>query len=152
MSFELDFWIIGGALCVVLLLGLGILILGIGCLFLYDARQLRLIQLVINHRGIGREDQPQVMVPWDRIRHVVVSTGNPGWRRLLVDDGRMPEDWWTPPTIYAGRAQLRLLARRRRLLVNVPIDRLDVPADQIIRAIRHHSGGRFPDLGRRDLG
>jgi hypothetical protein len=134
------------SLDVIVMLGLGMGNYLVGALHLADASQLREFRLVIDHGGVASASRPGVVVPWERIQHVVVTSGSARTRRLLVDDGAVPPEWWWVSTVRAGRGLRRLLARRgRRFLVNVPIGRLDAAERDIRDAIRYFSGERFPD-------
>jgi hypothetical protein len=118
----------------------------LGCLHLLDAWHLKRIRLVIDNRGIAREDGRRFEVPWERVRHVAVTSGSRNARRLLVDHGAVPESWWwRQGPVRPKRAYLRLLPGRRGFAVNVRIDMLDPDAATILNAIRYFSGGRFPD-------
>lgn len=101
--------------------------------------------LAIGPEGISRLNDPPLAVRWDHIRHIVVTGGKPGSRRLLVDDGTGTPA--RPRSVHIGlRDSLAYLAGRRRFTVDIPIDALNVEAGEVVRAIRHHSGGRLPDL------
>jgi hypothetical protein len=134
-----------GWLDTLVFLGLSAGHLVLGAIYLSDARMLRRFRAVLDHRGVSSNHRPGVVVPWERIQHVGVTGGNRGYRRLLVDDGSIPEWFWDLPKIQPGRALLRQLFGRAGFLVNVPIDRLNVEAAEIVTAIRSYSGGRFPD-------
>lgn len=120
-----------------------------GCHYVVDAWRLERIRLVIDERGISQTDKFRTEMSWDQIRHVAVTSGSVFLRRLLVDGGTMPASWWFADTINHRRAVLRLTRPRRprRFEINAPIDRFNVGALDILWAIHHHSGGRFPDRG-----
>jgi hypothetical protein len=107
---------------------------------LREVRRLDGLRLVIDADGISCGERT---VPWSRIRHATVTAGRAGSRRLLVDDGTGSElsaaHRGTSPQAIVGRVS-------RRYALDVPLDRLDVPADQLVGAIRRHSGQRLPDL------
>lgn len=108
---------------------------------LREVRQLDRLRLVIDRHGIACEDG--TVVPWERIRHIVVTRGRLGTRRLLVDDATGPE---VTPEDAAMSIRAIVGRVRKKFVIDTPIDRLDVAAEEVIRAIRHHSGHRFPDI------
>lgn len=109
----------------------------------HEVRQLDGLRLIIDDRGITNDGVPEFGLPWSQIRHIAVSKGRPGFRRLKVDDGTGPE-----ATAVDASDRLGALLRRRQpqFALSLSIDRLDVEAGDLIRAIRHHSRQRLPDL------
>lgn len=116
-------------------------LLGYGAL--REVRQLDRLRLVIDRHGIAREDGAPIVVRWERIRHIIVTRGRTGTRRLLVDDGTGPE---ATPEDAAMSVRTIVGRARARFAIDTPIDRLDVAPEEMIRTIRHHSGHRLPDI------
>lgn len=127
---------------VVLLVTGGFTLVGYGAV--REVRELDRLRLVIDDAGIARErPPPRVVLPWDRIRHAVVTSGRRGTRRLLVDDATGPE---ARPEDAGGSVGAIIGRGRRRYVLDIPIDLLDVPADDLVHAIRRHSRHRLPDM------
>lgn len=112
---------------------------------LQEVRELDRLGLVVDASGISRTNHPAVTLPWERIRHAIVTSDRPGMRQLLVDDGTGPEA--VPGDAAATlRSIFTQIFARRRFALQVRIDRLDVPGEEVIRAIYEHSGQRLPDI------
>jgi hypothetical protein len=132
------------AACFLATLGFSAVLLMLGVKLMRMNRRLDRLRLRIGPDGIAGASLRGI-VPWERIRHVAITEGEPGLRRLIIDDGTgRPVRSHDVHLGVWGRVRMSLLDER--FAVDVPIDLLDAEAGDVIRAIRHCSGGRFPDL------
>ncbi|MGH3681538.1 MAG: hypothetical protein ACRDT2_15005 [Natronosporangium sp.] len=135
----------GTATCGGLAAALGLLWIYVGSRHLWEMHRLDRLRLVIGPTGISRLNRPTWHLPWEQVRHIAVTDGERGKRRLLVDDGNgtplSPADLPFGPGAHVG-----WVFATRRFALDLPIDALDADAGQLIAAIRYFSGGRLPDL------
>lgn len=110
----------------------------------HDGEQLRGLQLDIGSAGMGWSGDPPDTTAWAELEHVVVTASRPGRRRLRLYGSEHPGS--PRAAVSALWAFWRRVPNRNAYLLDVPIDRLSVPAEALVAAIRTHSNGRFPDV------
>jgi len=108
----------------------------------------RLEWITVDQHGIGQYDGVWTVTPWAQIRHLVWPLPHDSLsssvRWALVDTGTGGGARMTDRTPIM--AALDLARRRPRYACHLPVDALNVEAGELLRAIRHFSQGRFPDL------
>jgi hypothetical protein len=98
----------------------------------------------IDDVGIGWTGPRSGTSIWDDLEHVVFTASRPGSRRMrLVAAGAAAA---SNPYELVPVGQMRRAFRPDRYLLDVPIDRLDRPAEQLFQLVQLASAGRFPDL------
>lgn len=108
----------------------------------------RLDWIAVDRHGIGEYDGEWRITPWRQIRHIVwphrPDSLHSSARFALVDIGTGSGARSTDGTPLT--AVLDFARFRRRYACHLPVDGLNVEAGELLRAIRHFSQGRFPDL------
>lgn len=98
-----------------------------------DVRLLDRLQLTVTSKGIAWSGVTEGQATWQEVRHVRITAGRPGRRRLQLDTGRRQVRcgwlrWWRHETDF-----------------DLPVDRLNQEAVDVFHLLRLGSGGRFPD-------
>jgi hypothetical protein len=101
------------------------------------------LRITLDRNEISWSGSRAGTLPWERVRHVVVTARPMGRRRLrIATAGPLPVSAVTAP----GPVQyVRRLLSPSRFALDVCVDRLDLPPSTVVGAIRQASAGRFPD-------